>query len=129
MKVMIHLSPGGGNLLVVRQTESHGGGRMVGLVFDGFRALTDGIFCFCCDVDEIDDQAGGEMSPVRDSPMASPGLESPGVTRSRTLPSSKMLKNISSEEQQQQQQRARVLRKQKRTSVQLPKKSEIFSSP
>ena len=45
MKVMIHLSPEGGNLLVVRQNESHGGGRMVRLVFDGFRALTDGIFC------------------------------------------------------------------------------------
>ena len=59
----------------------------------------------------------------------SPALESPGVTRSRTMPSSKGSKDVSGDEKQQQQQRTRVLRKQKRTSIQLPKKSEPIASP
>jgi len=77
-------------------------------------------------VDEIDDKGKdnhGELSPVKESPrpsVGSPALESPGVTRSRTLPSSKGNKDASSELQQQQQ-RARVLRKQKRASSQQPK--------
>ena len=82
--------------------------------------------------DEIDDKAkedGGELSPVRESPLPSvksPVLESPGVTRSRTLPSSKGSKDA---ELLQQQQRARVLRKQKRISSQQPKKLDPSAFP
>ncbi|KIM84162.1 hypothetical protein PILCRDRAFT_818484 [Piloderma croceum F 1598] len=82
--------------------------------------------------DEIDDKAkddGGGLSPVKESPLpsiGSPALESPGVTRSRTLPSSK---GSNDAELQQQQQRARVLRKQKRTSSQQPKKRDPSASP
>lgn len=86
--------------------------------------------------DEIDDKAksdAGDLSPVNESPQPStrlPTLESPGVTRSRTLPSSKVNKDLSSDDKQQQ--RTRVLRKLKRTSVQLQqtnKKSEPVTPP
>jgi len=84
--------------------------------------------------DEMDDRAKSDdaaLSPVNEppQPMLSPALESPGVTRSRTMPSSKGSKDVSVDEKQQQQQRTRVLRKQKRTSIQLPKKSEPIASP
>lgn len=82
-------------------------------------------------LDEIDDRARSEdgelSSPVNEPPTPSPPLESPGVTRSRTLPSSKGSKETPNELQQQQQ-RARVLRKQKRLSSQQPKKSEPIAS-
>jgi len=77
--------------------------------------------------DEIDDKAkndAGDLSPVHESPqpmMRSPTLEAPGVTRSRTLPSGKANKDILGDDKQQ---RTRVLKKQKRASVHLGKKSE-----
>jgi hypothetical protein len=92
------------------------------------------VFRFVVLLDEIDDKANGdkgELSPVKESPLpstASPALESPGVTRSRTLPSTKGGKDNSGELQQQQQ-RARVLRKQKRASTQAPKKTELVAPP
>src|SRR5882762_7882609 len=130
MKVEIRLFPGDGNLWASRRRGSHGGGHMVhSFLGSVYQLQIDGVLFFFPSVcsDEIDDKAkndAGDLSPIHESPqpmMRSPTLEAPGVTRSRTLPSGKANKDILGDDKQQ---RTRVLKKQKRASVNLGKKSE-----
>jgi hypothetical protein len=137
MKVEIHLFLGGGSLWASRRRKSHGGVHTVRSFLElgfVFKYRTNYVCLWLVCLDEMDDRAKSDdaaLSPVNEppQPMLSPALESPGVTRSRTMPSSKGSKDVSGDEKQQQQQRTRVLRKQKRTSIQLPKKSEPIASP